>query len=35
MKIDLVLAADRITGEAHMDDEGQTLNAKIDVSRAK
>ena len=35
MKIDLVLAADRITGEAHMSAEGQTLKAKIDVSRAK
>jgi hypothetical protein len=35
MKIDLVLAADRITGEAHMEADGQTLKAKIDVSRAK
>ena len=35
MKIDLVLADDRITGEARMDAEGQTLKAKIDVSRAK
>ena len=35
MKIDLVLAADRITGEAQMSAEGQTLKAKIDVSRAK
>jgi hypothetical protein len=35
MKIDLVLADDRITGEAQMDAEGQTLKAKIDVSRAK
>jgi len=35
MKIDLVLAVDRITGEAHMSAEGQTLKAKIDVSRAK
>ena len=35
MKIDLVLAADRITGEAHMSAEGQTLSGKIDVSRAK
>jgi hypothetical protein len=35
MKIDLVLAADRITGEAHMSADGQTLKAKIDVSRAK
>ncbi len=35
MKIDLVLADNRITGEAHMEAEGQTLNAKIDVTRAK
>jgi hypothetical protein len=35
MKIDLVLADDRITGEAQMDAEGQTLKVKIDVSRAK
>ena len=35
LKIDLVLAADRITGEAHMSAEGQTLSGKIDVSRAK
>jgi hypothetical protein len=35
MKIDLVLAADRITGEANMSSEGQTMKAKIDVSRAK
>jgi hypothetical protein len=35
MKIALVLANDRITGEAHMDADGQILNAKIDVGRAK
>ena len=35
MKIDLVLAADRITGEAHMEADGHVLNAKVDVSRAK
>jgi hypothetical protein len=35
MKIDLVLAADRITGELNMSGEGQTMKAKIDVSRAK
>ena len=35
MKIDLVLADNRITGEAVMEAEGQTLKAKIDVSRAK
>jgi hypothetical protein len=34
MKISLVLAADRITGEAHMDADGNVLNAEIDVSRA-
>jgi hypothetical protein len=36
LKIDLVLAADRITGEAHMStDDGQTMTGKLDVSRAK
>lgn len=35
MKIDLVLAADRITGEANLDADGHVLKAKIDVSRAK
>ena len=35
LKIDLVLAGDRITGEAHMSAEGQTLSGKLDVSRAK
>ena len=35
MKIDLVLADDRITGEAHMDADGHVLNAKVDVTRAK
>ena len=35
MKIDLVLAADRITGQAHMEAEDHVLNAKIDVSRVK
>jgi hypothetical protein len=35
MKIDLVLADDRITGEARMDADGQTLKVKIDVNRAK
>lgn len=35
MKISLVLAADHITGEAHLDADGQVLNAKIDLSRAR
>jgi hypothetical protein len=36
LKFALVLvAADRITGEAQMSAEGQTAKAKIDVSRAK
>ena len=35
MKISLVLADDRIKGEAHLDAEGQVLNAKIEVTRAK
>jgi hypothetical protein len=35
LKIALVLAADRITGEANMSGEGQTMKGKIDVTRAK
>jgi hypothetical protein len=35
LKLDLKLASDRMTGEAHMSREGQTMAAKIDVSRAK
>ena len=35
MTFDLVLAADRITGEAHMSRDGLSMKAKIDVSRAK
>lgn len=35
MAFSLVLTADRITGEAQMSREGQTMKAKIDVSRAK
>jgi hypothetical protein len=36
LKIALVLVeADRITGDAQMSREGQTMNAKIDVKRAK
>jgi hypothetical protein len=35
LKIALVLAADRITGEANMSGDGQTMKGKIDVTRAK
>jgi hypothetical protein len=35
IKFDLVLAADRITGEANLSREGETAKAKIDVTRAK
>jgi autotransporter translocation and assembly factor TamB len=35
MTLNLVLAAGRITGEAQMSRDGQTMKAKIDVSRAK
>lgn len=36
IKFDLVLADDRITGEANMTgDGGETAKAKLDVSRAK
>ena len=35
MKFDLVLAADRLTGEAKVSRDGQDLRAKIDVTRAK
>ena len=31
----LVLAGDRLKGEAHMEREGQTRTAKIDVTRSK
>ena len=34
LKIDLVLAADRLTGEAHMSGD-QSITGKLDVSRAK
>jgi hypothetical protein len=34
LKIDLVVAADRITGEARMSGD-QTVTGKLDVSRAK
>jgi hypothetical protein len=35
LKLELVLAAERLTGEAHMSREGENMKAKIDVSRAK
>ena len=35
MTFNLVLAAERITGEAQMSRDGQTMKAKIDVTRAK
>ena len=35
LKFDLVLAADRITGDASMSGEGQTAKAKLDVTRSK
>lgn len=35
IKFDLVLAEDRITGDAVMSGEGETAKAKLDVSRVK
>ena len=35
VRFDLVLAADRITGDMNMVHSGQTAKAKIDVTRAK
>jgi hypothetical protein len=35
IRFDLVLAGDRITGEANMTNEGQTTKAKLDVTRVK
>jgi hypothetical protein len=35
MTFNLVLASERITGEAQMSRGGETMKAKIDVSRAK
>jgi len=35
MKFNPVLAAGRITGEAQMSRDGQTMKAKIDVGRVK
>jgi hypothetical protein len=34
VKLDLKLASDRITGEAQISGEGQSLKGKIDVARA-
>ena len=35
IKFDLVVAADRITGDANMSADGQTAKAKLEVTRAK
>jgi hypothetical protein len=35
IKFDLVLASGRITGDAQMARDGQTMKAKIDVTRGK
>ena len=35
IKFDLVVAADRITGDANLSGDGQTAKAKVDVTRAK
>jgi hypothetical protein len=35
LKFALVLAGDRITGDANISGEGQTVTAKIDVKRSK
>lgn len=35
IKFDLLVAAERITGEANMSHEGETAKAKLDVTRAK
>ncbi len=35
IKLDLVLADNRITGEANFSRDGQTAKAKIDVTRAR
>jgi len=35
MTFNLVLASERITGEAQMSRDGETMKAKIDVTRAK
>jgi len=35
IRFELVVAADRITGEANMTNEGQTMKAKLDVTKVK
>ena len=35
LKFDLVLAAGRMTGDVEMGRDGRTMQAKIDVTRAK
>jgi hypothetical protein len=35
IKFELMLADDRITGDASMSSEGQTAKAKLDVTRSK
>ena len=35
VKFDLVLTADRMTGEANMSGDGRTAKAKVDVGRVK
>jgi hypothetical protein len=35
IKFDLMLAADRITGDANMSRDGQTAQAKVELTRAK
>ena len=35
IKFELLLAEDRITGDAHMSADGETKNAKLDVKRVK
>ena len=35
IKFDLIVAGDRITGDANMSHDGQTRQAKLDVTRAK
>jgi hypothetical protein len=35
IKFDLVVAGDRITGDANISHDGQTRQAKIEVTRAK
>jgi hypothetical protein len=35
IKFELMIAADRITGDANLSRDGQTAKAKVDVTRAK